>query len=49
MTKAQVISLLKSNANLMDEEEDLTAYIEQVDWSVGQSVDERWKTLKPTK
>ncbi|KPP95104.1 MAG: type I site-specific restriction-modification system restriction subunit HsdR [Bacteroidetes bacterium HLUCCA01] len=40
MTKAQVISLLKSNANLMDEEEDLTEFIEQVDWSVGQTAEE---------
>lgn len=40
MTKSQVISLLKSNSNLMDEEEDLTDYIDQVDWSVGQTVEE---------
>lgn len=40
MTKAQVISLLKSNANLMDEEEDLTDYIEQVDWTIGQTAEE---------
>jgi type I restriction enzyme R subunit len=40
MTKAQVISLLKSNSNLMEEEEDLTDYINQVDWTVGQSADE---------
>ncbi|MBL4905774.1 MAG: type I restriction endonuclease subunit R, partial [Flavobacteriaceae bacterium] len=40
MTKSQVISLLKSNSNLMDEEEDLTDYINQVDWSVGQTADE---------
>ncbi len=40
MTKSQVISLLKSNSNLMDEEEDLTEYINQVDWSVGQTADE---------
>lgn len=40
MTKAQVISLLKSNANLMDEEEDLTEYIEQVDWTKGQTAEE---------
>ncbi len=40
MTKAQVISLLKSNSNLMEEEEDLTDYINQVDWSVGQTADE---------
>jgi len=40
MTKAQVISLLKSNANLMDEEEDLTEYIEQVDWTQGQTAEQ---------
>ena len=40
MTKSQVISLLKSNSNLMEEEEDLTDYINQVDWSVGKTVDE---------
>jgi type I restriction enzyme, R subunit len=40
MTKSQVISLLKSNSNLMDEEEDLTEYINQVDWSVGKTADE---------
>ena len=40
MTKAQVISLLKSNANLMDEEEDLTDFIEQVDWTTGQTEEE---------
>ena len=40
MTKSQVISLLKSNSNLMEEEEDLTAFINQVDWSVGQTTDE---------
>ncbi|MCH8487226.1 MAG: type I restriction endonuclease subunit R, partial [Candidatus Cyclonatronum sp.] len=40
MTKAQVISLLKSNANLMDEEEDLTDFIDQLDWSKGYTADE---------
>ncbi|WP_088340074.1 type I restriction endonuclease subunit R [Robiginitalea sediminis] len=40
MTKYQVISLLKSNANLMDEEEDLTDFIEQVDWTKGQTAEE---------
>lgn len=40
MTKAQVISLLKSNSNLMEEEEDMTDFIDQVDWSVGQTVEE---------
>ena len=40
MTKAQVISLLKSNSNLMEEEEDLTDFINRVDWSVGQTAEE---------
>jgi len=40
MTKAQVISLLKSNSNLMEEEEDLTDFIDHVDWSVGQTAKE---------
>jgi type I restriction enzyme R subunit len=38
MTKAQVISLLKSTSNLMDEEEDLTEYINGLDWNSGQDV-----------
>jgi type I restriction enzyme R subunit len=38
MTKRQVISLLKSNSNLMDEEEDLTDYINSLDWNSGQGV-----------
>lgn len=49
MTKTQVISLLKSNSNLMDEEEDLTEYIEQVDWSVGQSAEELKKNFETYK
>ncbi len=41
MTKRQVISLLKSNSNLMDEEEDLTDYIENhVDWTKPHTTDE---------
>ena len=40
MTKEQIKSLLKSNSNLMDEEEDLSDFIDQVDWSVGQTADE---------
>lgn len=40
MSKAQVISLLKSNSNLMEEEEDLTEYINQVDWAVGKTTEE---------
>jgi len=39
MTKAQVINLLKSNSNLMDEEEDLTDYINSLDWNSGQDAD----------
>lgn len=39
MTKAEVISLLKSNSNLMDEEEDLTGYINSLDWESGQDVE----------
>ena len=38
MTKAQVISLLRANANLMDEQEDLTEYINGLDWNSGQDV-----------
>ena len=39
MTKAQVISLLSSNANLMDEQEDLTDYINGLDWNSGQDLE----------
>jgi type I restriction enzyme, R subunit len=39
MTKAQVISLLSSNANLMDEQEDLTEYINNLDWNSGLDVE----------
>lgn len=39
MTKAQVISLLSANANMMDEQEDLTGYINSLDWNSGQDVD----------
>lgn len=38
MTKAQVIALLKSHSNMMDEEEDLTEYINSLDWNQGQDV-----------
>jgi len=38
MTKSQVISLLSSNSNLMDEQEDLTEYINGLDWNSGQDV-----------
>lgn len=49
MTKAQVISLLKSNSNLMEEEEDLTDFIGQVDWSVGQTAEELKQNLETFK
>ncbi|MDD3771744.1 MAG: type I restriction endonuclease subunit R [Weeksellaceae bacterium] len=39
MTKPQIINLLKSISNLMDDE-DLSEFIEQVDWSIGQTVEE---------
>ncbi len=40
MTKEQIKSLLKSNSNLMEEEEDLTAYIDSLDWDKGQDLEE---------
>ena len=39
MSKSQVISLLKSNSNLMEEEEDLSDYINSLDWEKGKDVD----------
>jgi type I restriction enzyme R subunit len=38
MTKFQVISLLSSSSNLMDEQEDLTEYINSLDWNSGHDV-----------
>ncbi len=40
MTKEKIKSLLKSNSNLMDEEKDLSEYIDSLDWNKGQSEDE---------
>ncbi|MBX7226284.1 MAG: type I restriction endonuclease subunit R [Chitinophagales bacterium] len=37
MTKEQVKSLLKSNSNLMEQEEDMSEFIDQLDWTVGQT------------
>lgn len=37
MTKEQIKSLLKSNSNMMDEEADMSEYIDSLDWSIGQS------------
>jgi type I restriction enzyme R subunit len=39
MTKMQVINLLTSNSNLMDEEEGLTEYIKSLDWNSGKDVE----------
>lgn len=39
MSKSQVISLLKANSNLMEEEEDLTDYINSLDWESGKDVE----------
>ncbi len=39
MTQAEVIGLLKSNSNLMDEEDDLADYINSLDWNSGKDVD----------
>jgi type I restriction enzyme R subunit len=55
MSKNQVISLLRANANLMDEQEDLEEYINSLDWNSGQNVDtlqkgyESFKTNKSEK
>ncbi len=40
MTKAQVISLLGANANMMDEQEDLTEFINGLDWTKGYAAEE---------
>ena len=40
MTKAQVISLLSANANLMEEQEDFSEFINGLDWTKGYSADE---------
>lgn len=39
MTKAQVIALLGSTSNLIDEQDDLTDYINSLDWNSGYDVD----------
>lgn len=40
MSRAQIIALLKSNSNLMEEEEDLAEFINGLDWTKGYSADE---------
>ncbi|MDR2146764.1 MAG: type I restriction endonuclease subunit R, partial [Tannerella sp.] len=55
MTKSQIINLLSSNSNLMDEQEDLTEYISSLDWNIGRDVNalhegyELFKIEKQTK
>lgn len=52
MTKNQVISLLSSSSNLMDEQEDLTEYINSLDWNIGHDVNslrEGYDTFKTEK
>jgi type I restriction enzyme, R subunit len=39
MTKHEIISLLSATANMMEEQEDLTDYINSLDWNSGQDVD----------
>ncbi|NDV56631.1 type I restriction endonuclease subunit R [Bacteroides sp. 519] len=49
MTKFQIINLLTSNSNLLDEQEDLTDYINSLDWNSGQEVNmlrEGYETFK---
>ena len=40
MTMEQIIDLLASSANLMDERDELVAYIKSLQWNKGRSVDE---------
>ncbi len=39
MTKHEIISLLSATANMMEEQDDLTDYINSLDWNIGQDVD----------
>ena len=40
LTKQQIINLMSSNSNLMGQKEDLTEFINQLDWSIGISKEE---------
>jgi type I restriction enzyme, R subunit len=40
MTKEQVINLLSSSANLMEERDDIAAYINSLDWNIGRTENE---------
>lgn len=52
MTKSQVISLMSANANMLDEQEDLTEYINALDWNSGKdanSLRKGYETFKDDK
>ena len=49
MSRMQIINLLKSHSNLMEEEEEFTDFINQVDWSVGQTAEELKKNFETFK
>lgn len=49
MSKEQVKSILRSNSNLMDEEEDLSEYIDSLDWNKGQTEPELRKGFEKFK
>ncbi len=49
MSKEQVKSILRSNSNLMDEEEDLSEYIDSLDWNKGQTEAELRKGVEKFK
>lgn len=40
MTKEQIINLLSSSANMMEQREDIIAYINSLDWNRGRTVEE---------
>jgi type I restriction enzyme R subunit len=52
MTKEQIINLLSSSANMMEEKEDITAYINSLDWNKGRTateINEGYSTFKEEK
>lgn len=49
LTKSQVINLLKSDANLMNEEVDLTDFISGLDWNIGRKVEDLKKDFETFK
>lgn len=49
MSKTQIINLLSSNANLMEEQEDLTQFIKNLEWTKGYSAAELKKMYEAFK